>query len=80
MPEGRLACPSQAVNGDPQPAPLSAATQPATVAISAVRSADAGRGTGCRQVDTDSNACTPQAYEPARPITRRGYPVRRAAK
>jgi hypothetical protein len=41
------------------------ATLSATVAISAVRSADAGSGTGCCHVDTDSNACTPRAYEPS---------------
>jgi hypothetical protein len=34
------------------------AIRPATVAIRAVRSAEAGGGIGCRHVDTDSNACT----------------------
>ncbi len=38
-----------------------------TSAISAVRSAEAGGGTGCRQVDTDSNARTARDYGPAKP-------------
>jgi hypothetical protein len=31
--------------------------------MTAVRSADAAEGSGCRQVDTDSNACTSRLYE-----------------
>src|SRR5438128_8681493 len=42
---------------------LSLATRAATSPITAVRSADAAGGSGCRQVDTDSNACTPRLYE-----------------
>ncbi len=38
---------------------LSSVTVAATSSISFVRAADAGGGTGWRQLDTDSNACTP---------------------
>jgi hypothetical protein len=63
VPEAGLARRGQAVNTHPEPTRAQPRDPGGTSPITAVRSADTDGGSGCRQMDTDSNVCMSRLYE-----------------